>query len=110
QPQLGCLEDRAADGAALVAAGGALEVQPALAAKRTALAAAARRAGKARRPARLDQRRLALVIAAVSIHELGHRKSRLKLHSVHLHGSPPVAVNPSSTLGSSPREPAEVRR
>jgi hypothetical protein len=33
QSQLGRLEDRAADDAALVAAGGALEVQPALAAK-----------------------------------------------------------------------------
>ena len=46
QPQLGRLEDRPADDAALVAAGGALEVQPALAPKRAALPAAAGRAGK----------------------------------------------------------------
>jgi hypothetical protein len=110
QPQLGRLEDRATDDAALVAAGGALEVQPALAPKRAAVPTAARQAGKAGRPARVDQRCLALVITAVSVHELGHRKPGLKLHSVHLHGSPPVAVNPSSTLGRSPGEPTEVRR
>src|SRR6476469_8745380 len=110
QSQLGRLEDRAADDAALVAAGGALEVQPAFAAKRAALPAAAGRAGKAGRPARIDQRRLALVVTAVAVHELGHRKSGLKLDSIHRHGSPPVAVNPSSRLGSSPGEPAEVRR
>ena len=44
------------------------------------------------------------------VHELNHRKSRLKLHSVHRHGSPPVVVNPSFTLSGSPDEPAEVRR
>ena len=48
--------------------------------------------------------------APVAVHELDHRKSRLKLHSVHRHRSPPVAVNPSSSPGSSPGEPAEVRR
>ena len=110
QPQLGRPEDRAADDAALVTTRGALEVQPALAPERTAVPAAARRAGKARGPARFDQRRLARLVAAVSVHKLDHRKARLKLHSVHLHGSPPVAMNPSSILGSSPREPAEVRR
>ncbi|EWS52458.1 hypothetical protein X551_04758 [Methylibium sp. T29] len=110
QPQLGGLEDRPADDAALVAARGALKVQPALAPKRAVLAATACRTGKARRPPRGDRRRLALLLAAVAVHEFGHRKSSLKLHSVHRHGSPPVAVNPSSTLGSSPREPAEVRR
>jgi len=30
------------------------------------------------------------------LYELGHRKPRLKLHSVHRHGSPPVVVNPFS--------------
>ena len=47
-------------------------------------------------PARFDQRCLATVITAVPSHEVGHRKSGLKLHSVHRHGSPPVSVNPSS--------------
>ena len=110
QRQLGRLEDRAADHAALVPAAGALEVQAPLTAKRTALGAAARRAGKASRPARFDQRRLALVIAAVKVHKLGHRKSGLKLHSVHRHGSPPVLVSPSSIPTGSQDEPAEVRR
>ena len=54
-------------------------------AKRAALAAAARRVRKPVRPARLDQRRLALFISAISVSELGHRKSSLKLHfMVHL--------------------------
>ena len=94
QRQFGAPEDRAADEAALVPAGRALEVQPPFAAKRTAVAAAARRARKSARPARLDQRRLALVITASSVHELGHRQPRLNLHlhSIHLHDPPPVAV------------------
>ena len=110
QRQLGGPKDRAAGDAALVATGRALKVQPALAPKRAALAAAARRARKARGPARLDQRGFALLDTAIAVQKLGHRKSSLKLHSVHRHGSPPVVVNPSFTPSGSPREPAEVRR
>ena len=102
QRQLGRLKDRAADDAALVPAGGALEVQPPLASERAAVAAPARRTGKALGSARVDQRRLATRFTAVPIHEFGHRKPGLKLHSVHRHRSPPVSVNlffaPSGSL------------
>jgi hypothetical protein len=74
-----------------------VEVQPAFAPKRATVAASARRTDKALGPARFDQRHLATVVTAVPVHEFGHRKPRLKLHSVHRHGSPPVSVNPSST-------------
>jgi hypothetical protein len=47
-------------------------------------------------------------IAAVLVHELGHRQSSLKLHAVHRHGSPPDVVNPSSNVTASPSEPAEL--
>ena len=96
QRQLGRLEDGATDDAALVPAAGALKVKPALAPKRATVAALALRTDKALGPARFDQRCLATVITAVPSHEVGHRKSGLKLHSVHRHGSPPVSVNPSS--------------
>src|SRR5690606_10214471 len=110
QRQLGRLEDGAADDAALMPAGDALEVQPALAPKRATVAAPARRTNKALGPASFDKRRLAIGITAVPVHEFSHRKSGLKLHSVHRHGSPPVWVNPSSTLTGSQHEPAELCR
>ena len=110
QGQFGGLKDRAAGNAALVPATRALVIQPAFTPKRTALSATARRADKAIRPARLDQCRFALVIASIPIHERHHRKSGLKLHRIHRHGSPPVVVNLSSAPTGSPREPAEVRR
>ena len=81
------LEDCAADHAALVPAAGALKVQPPLTVKRTVLRAASRRVGKTIRSARFDPRRPALFIATVKLHKLDHRKSRLKLHFVHRHGS-----------------------
>ena len=108
QRQLGRLKDRAADDAALVPAGSALEVQPPFAPKRAAVAAPARRTGKALGPARFDQRRLATLLTAVPVHEFGHRKPGLKLHSVHRHCSPPVSVNPFSETSGSLDEPAEL--
>ena len=110
QRQLGGLEDRAAGHAALVPATGALVIQPAFAPKRAALGATARRADKAIRPARFDQRRVALVIAPIPFHERHHRKSGLKLHRIHRHGSPAVVVNLSSPPTGSPREPVGIRR
>ncbi len=71
--QLGRLKDRTADGAALVAAGAALEVQPSLAPKQAVLVRAAHRTRKARGPARIDERGFALVFAAISIEKLRHR-------------------------------------
>jgi hypothetical protein len=44
------------------------------------------------------------------LHELGHRKTGLKLHAVHRHGSPPVSVTPCSALTGSLDEPAEFGR
>ena len=110
--QLGRLEDGAAQRAALIPAGGALPVAAPAAKEGAVLGRAADRAAKALRPARGRQRRLALFLAAVSVHEFGHRKSRLKLHPVHRHGSSPVPMemSPVSTPPGSLREPAEVCR
>jgi hypothetical protein len=94
QRQLGGLENRAADDAALVPANGALPVAAPGAQEHRVPARFTVRAGKTLRPACRNQRRLALVFGAVSVQELGHRKSGLKLNSIHRHGVPPVSVRP----------------
>ncbi len=101
QRQLRRLEDRSSDDAALVAALGAVPVQPALSPKRATRGTATRRAGEALRPVRGDQRRLRLRLGPLLLHELGHRQSSLMLHAVHRHGSPPIVVNPSFRLTGS---------
>ena len=89
QRQLGGLEDRAADEARLMAAGTALQVQQRAAAKRAVCAGAAARADEALRPAPCHQSLLALIDAAVALHEFGHRQALLELHLVHRHGLSP---------------------
>src|SRR6185295_2411507 len=72
QRQLGRLEDRAADDAALVAARGALPIQPSLAPERAARRAAAHRADKALRPTRGNQCVLAAILGPVVLQKLTH--------------------------------------
>lgn len=96
QGQLGRLEHRAADQAALLCAVRALPVAQGVAHERGSSRPRARRALEAARPARRLQRRLALRFGSIQLQELRHRQSRLKLHSVHRHGAPPVSMRPSS--------------
>ena len=110
QRQLAGLEDRAADQAALVGAGAALPVAQSAALEAGARRAAAVRADEPGGPTRRLQCRTTLRLGSVSFVELRHRQPWLKLHSVHLHGTPPVWMQPCSALTGSPREPAEVSR
>jgi hypothetical protein len=58
------------------------------------VAAPARRAAKALGPVPSKSCIVCSVcIAAATVHEFGHRKPRMKLHSVHRHSPPPVSVN-----------------
>src|SRR3972149_7983795 len=79
-----------------MAVSAALPVAPTLTNEAAVPGAPTARAAPARGPARGKQRRLALILAAVAFEELGHRKSRLKLHSIHRHGTPPASVRPPS--------------
>ena len=109
QRQLGGLEDGAAGDTALALTRPALPIQPTPTTERGACRAIAGGADKARRPARGNQRRFTLVAGSGSVHEPGHRQRWLKLHSVHRHGTPPVA-HPWSALCRSQGEPAELHR
>ena len=92
QRQLGVFEDGAAGHAALVLAPTALPVPSPLAPKCRARRSSTLRADETLRPAGKGQRRLTLLLGAEAPHEFGHRQPRLKLHTVHRHGTPPVAV------------------
>ena len=105
QRQLAGLEDGAADQAALVAAGAALEVQPLLAAELAMPTALATRADEAVRPAPAANQGLTLLRGSVAVEELRHRQASLVLHLALCHGQPPVQVDPSSQAGGSWREP-----
>src|SRR5439155_14674429 len=80
QRQLAGLEDGAADQAALVAAGAALEVQPLLAAELAMPTALATRADEAVRPAPVANQGLTLLRGSVAVEELRHRQASLVLH------------------------------
>lgn len=104
QAQVAGGEDRAADDAALVPTGRTLPVEPAFAPKRAVDAATALRAGEALGPARLDERGLAGLIAAKSLHEFSHRQTALELHLVHGHDSPLKLMRSTSVEPSAWRE------
>src|SRR5262245_9958775 len=110
QRQLRSLEDRAAGQTALMPMSGALPVAPARANEAAVPGALTTRAVPPRGPARGKQRRLALLLATIALEELGHRQSRLKLHSIHRHGTPPSRCADLHPLGGSSRAPAEECR
>ncbi len=99
EPELGRLEDRAADGTALVAAGPALPVTPACSHEHRVGCVATVGTAESARPARSHQRRLALGLGTVAVEKRAHRKSVLELHLIHRHGPPHVSVSPFSALG-----------
>ena len=105
QCQLAGLEDRAAEHAALVATGAALEVQAILPTELAVPAALAAWADEALGPAPALDRFLATLMRAIEIEELQHRQTPLILHLVLRHGQPPVQVGTSSQPGGSQREP-----
>mmetsp|Transcript_39104 Transcript_39104/g.91661 ORF Transcript_39104/g.91661 Transcript_39104/m.91661 type:complete len:339 (-) Transcript_39104:467-1483(-) len=104
QRQLGGLEDRPAQHAALVATATALEVQPAVPAELAVPAAIAARAGEALRPAPGSHGRLTSLRGAETLEELGHRQALLVLNAVLGHGHAPARDGPSSRRAVSWRE------
>jgi hypothetical protein len=111
QRQLGGLEDRAADDAAVVLAAAALPVQPVFAPEAgTGLHNAPRPADETAGPAGANNHLLALLLGAVELKELRHRQILLELGSVHWHGASPGGIHLSSCLTGSQSELAEVGR
>ena len=110
QRQLARFEDGAADQARLELAAAALPVAQAAALEAGARCAATGRADESMGPARRLQRCTALLLGSIEFQKFGHRKTRLKLHSVHRHGTPPRWVRPFSGLSVSQREAAEIAR
>ena len=108
---LGHVEFRAADESALVAMRAAPPIPSAVAQKADQGGAVAARTAPARGPGRGKQRRSALPFGSVAFEELAYRQSRLKLHLVHRHRTPPSDRRARHRpLSGPPDKPVELGR